>query len=118
MPLMRGCNLKYGGGKRRRGKPQRYLMAQNALPLRDRTSIMVRLALAGDDKDQPLSMGTGIQNEAGQCGVGAGDGHPVQVDPRLGLEFAPRHALVFFPVHADQLTCGTGRWIIRRGDGG
>ena len=62
-------------------------------------AIVAPLAFAGDDKHQPKTLRMGIQDKADQFGVGFGQRHAVQVDPRLGLKFAASHLAMRFGVH-------------------
>ena len=44
----------------------------------------------------------GVQDEADQFGMRLGQGHAMQVDPRLGLEFAAPHAGMRLGIHQDR----------------
>ncbi len=92
----------------------RDLPAEDTGRLRNRTVVLAALALAGDDEDEPFSLGVAPEKESEQGGMRAIDGHAVKIDAGVRAGFAAFHSREGFPVHAERLVRGLysclGRW--------
>jgi hypothetical protein len=97
-------NLEHDRCERRHAEPVRDLVAKDAVPPGDWAVVLCALTLSGDDEEEAEPRGMAVQHEALERGMGAIEGHAVQVDLGLGAQLAGAHPLVGLGVHAEGMT--------------
>ncbi len=80
-------------------------MAKLPDPVRNRSTVIAGFSLAGDDQNQTMPDGPRVQHEMDQLRMGLGKRHAMQVDPRLGNQFATPHSGMDCGVHAQRRVC-------------
>jgi hypothetical protein len=106
--------------QRRRREPAGNLLFQDAAPDGDGSIIfaVATPALARDHQQQAQVAGMGADDEIHQRRMRLRQGHPVQIDARLGFHLAPDHPAMRCLLHPNGRLRDTVRHIVARLRGG